>query len=1036
MDNRNIDINIEHNDHQRSPSMKLLLLHLSDIHVKSDGDFILKRADQISSALTNLEDNIEGCIVVVTGDIAYSGQPGEYVLAERFFLQLQACLIKVIGVADIPIVIVPGNHDCDFSTENQVRDILIGTVTKGEVAKISDNLLRQSISVQSHYWQFVSRIKGTAVLTSPKDQLCSVEPVQVGNKKVSFYAYNTAWMSQKHEIQASLIYPIEYLPAEDTSSDLVVAMFHHPYNWLESTNARSFSTNIERMADLILTGHEHEPGQYFKSNRITGISNEYFEGDVLQDSTNQGSGFNAILIDLDAKKQKSIQCRWNGKLYATEALHATWQDFQRNKNRIRNEFVVSQEMTDFLTNPGAGFTNSRKEKLELNDIFVEPNVKELIRIDTGSQIVQLPIRGERFWHRLLDNPYVAILGGESSGKTTLVKNLFNRFHAAGFVPVLFRGNEIKSCDRDRLVKDIGNVVEYQYSAGVVERFRQTGADKLVLLIDNYHHIQLNNKGSQELFKHLRQLFGRIVLFTHDLSKVDELPLEAGVQNPLSSFIQFEMQEFGNQLREELIEMWFTIGQEFSLSEVDLETQVVDTKRVVDSVLGRNLLPSYPIFILIVLQQIEAQSNLATGSGSLGYLYEHLITSSLAKTAKRLALDTAHTYLSEIAQQMFVLSVRRLNEAQMSAVHDQYCADYKMTLRFDAIEKALIDAELLTVIDGRYSFKYKYCYYYFAALYLRDQLSSDDGKAQLRRLAEHIYKEEFANILIFLTYLSKEPIIIEEMLRAARAVYPDAEPCDFSEQMKFVASLHDQIPKSVLIDKDTKSTRREMNEAIDKIEAEMKQPNEDADLNDALRINVAFKTIQILGQLLKNFSGSIKGDRKLEIAEECYFLGLRALRTLFVVLEPHMEDIVGFISLQLEKFENDPEKRQKKARKFVSLLIEGIALSFVKKISGSVGTESLRPIYEELVAKHKMLSVRLIDLSVKLDHFQKFPEDEFDSLVDEIATKNLFGTLILRHLAFDHFYRYPTLRTIKQKYCNKLGIEIKTINLLESKRSNT
>lgn len=1016
--------------------MRLLLVHLSDIHIKTSSDFILKRADQISDALTNLENGIKGCIIVVTGDIAYSGQPGEYALAETFLIRLRASLTKTVGVADIQIVVVPGNHDCDFSTKNQVRDILIGTVTKGAVAKISDELITQSTSVQNHYWQFVGRIKGITVPVSPKDQLCSVESVQIGSKKIAFHAYNTAWMSQKHEIQASLIYPIEYMAAEDTASDLVVAMFHHPYNWLESVNARLFITNIEHMADLILTGHEHEPGQYLKSNRITGITNEYVEGDVLQDSKNQESSFNAILIDLDAKKQKFIQCHWDGKLYATEALQATWQDFQRNKNRIRNEFVVSMEMTNFLTNPGAGFTNSRKEKLELSDIFVEPNVKELIRIDTRSQVVQLPIRGEQFWRRLIDNPYVAILGGESSGKTTLSKNFFNRFHAAGFVPVLVSGQEIKSCDRDRLVKDIGKAVENQYSARVLERFRQMGADKLVLLIDNYHHIQLNNKGRQELFNHLRQLFGRIVLFTHDLSKVDELPLEAGVQNPLSSFIQFEIQEFGNQLREELIEMWFTIGQEFSLSESDLENQVVDTKRVVDSVLGRNLLPSHPIFILIILQQIEAQTNLTTGSGALGYLYEHLITSSLAKTVKRLALDTAHTYLSEIAQQMFEVGARRLNEIQMNAVHQKYCADYKMTLRFDVIEKTLIDAELLTYVNGLYSFKYKYCYFYFAALHLRDRLSSSEGKAQLRRLSEHVYKEEFANILIFLTYLSKEPIIIEEMLRAARAVYPNAEPCDFAEQMKFVASLHDQIPKSVLIDKDTKSARREMNEAIDKIEAEMKQPDEDADLNDALRINVAFKTIQILGQLLKNFSGSIKGDNKLEVAEECYFLGLRALRALITVLEPHMEDIVELISKQLEKFEHDPKERLKKARKFVSLLVEGVALSFIKKISGSIGSESLRPIYDELVAKHQTLSVRLIDLSVKLDHFQKFPEHEFDILIDEVVAKNLFGTLILRHLAFDHFYRYPIQRAIKQKYCGKLGIEIKAINLLEYKRSST
>jgi len=420
---------------------------------------------------------------------------------------------------------------------------------------------------------------------------------------------------------------------------------------------------------------------------------------------------------------------------------------------------------------------------------------------------------------------------------------------------------------------------------------------------------------------------------------------------------------------------------------------------------------------------------------LGYLYEHLITTSLAKTAKRLDLDTAHAYLSEVANHMFDLRTRWLNETQMNEVHKRYCEDFKMSIRFDHIENALIDADLLTNIDGLYSFKYKYCYYYFAAKHLMGRLSTDDGKEQLRRLAEHVYKEEFANILVFLAYLSREPIIVDEMLRASRAIYPDIEPCDFGDQMKFVAALHDRVPKTVMIEKDAKSARKEINQTIDQIEAQMPQPAEDADLNDALRINVAFKTIQILGQILKNRPGSIRGPAKMEIAEECYFLGLRALRALINVLEPHRDELVEFISQQLERFQKDPDERMKKARRVVSLLVEGIALSFIKKISGSVGTEALRQTYEELVAKHDHLEVKLIDLSVKLDHFQRFPANEFDQLIEDAGKQNnVFTTLMLRHFAFDHFYRYTVDRPIKQRYCSKLGIELRTVNLLEYKRA--
>lgn len=1018
--------------------MKLLLLHISDIHIKSKGDFILSRADQIAGAMSSLDSEIAGCVVVVTGDVAFSGQKDEYALAEEFLSKLKACLIKTVQVPEVHIVMAPGNHDCDFSSANQVREILISSLANGSVSAVSDELAAQSLAVQTNYWEFASRMTGREVERATNNQLCQITRLDICSKHITFNAYNTAWMSQLHESQGRLQFPIKFIPDEDTASNLVISIFHHPYNWLESNNAREFRTHIERNSDLILTGHEHESAQYLKTNRATGNTNEYIEGAVLQDSKTQESGFNAVLIDIEQEAQKFFEASWNGKLYDVEAIHATWQTFQRNKNRTRNEFVISSAWISYLTNPGAGFTNSRKEHLELEDIFVEPNLRELTRIDNFSQVIQLPVRGDQFWRKVMDTPHLAILGGESAGKTTLGKSLFSKFHSAGFVPTTISGADLKDCDNDKIQKQIAKLVESQYSTTTVERYRQLDPDKRVLLIDNYHLIPLNNKGSSELFKHLKKFFGRIVLLTHDLSKVDELAVDPGSHNPLASFIQFELQEFGNQLREELIERWFSVGQEYSISTEQLESQVIETKRVMDAMLGRNLLPAYPIFILIILQQIEAQTNLATSSGALGYLYEHLITTSLAKTAKRLDLDTAHAYLSEVANHMFNLRTYRLSEPQMQEVHQKYCEDFTMSIRFDQIEKALQEADLIACGGGLYSFKYKYCYYYFAAKHLMGRLSTVEGKEQLRRLAENVHKEEFANILIFLAYLSKDPIIIEEMLRASRSVYPSEQLCDFDEQLKFVTALNDSVPKAVLVDKDARLARKEINETMDEIDAQMPQPSEDDDdLNDALRVNVAFKTIQILGQILKNHPGSIKGPIKVEVAEECYLLGLRALHALYGILEQHRDEMIDFIAHQMECFEEDPDQRLRKAKRFVSMLVEGSAMAFIKKISSSIGTEALRQTYEELVAKHDRLAFRIIDLSVKLDHFERFPSDELDNLIDEVnKDNNMFASLLLKHLTVDHFYRYTIPRTTKQRYCEKLGIELKTVQLLEHRRSKS
>ena len=58
--------------------------------------------------------------VIVSGDIAYSGKADQYSLATTFLSAISDCIKKQV---DIPLsfIVVPGNHDCDFELDKQLK---------------------------------------------------------------------------------------------------------------------------------------------------------------------------------------------------------------------------------------------------------------------------------------------------------------------------------------------------------------------------------------------------------------------------------------------------------------------------------------------------------------------------------------------------------------------------------------------------------------------------------------------------------------------------------------------------------------------------------------------------------------------------------------------------------------------------------------------------------------------------------------------------------------------------------------------------
>jgi len=396
--------------------MNTVILHLSDIHIKSNAtNPVLDRADAICAAASTLTSQVAAVVVVVTGDIAYSGTQAEYALAASFFADIRKQLQRRLGVSDVHFQLVPGNHDCDFQTATTVRELVMAsnTSTKADAAVID-----QVAAVQDAYVRFAHEFLTQTDPESGTNRLFRTVTHGVGPARIDLMCLNTAWMSTKKELPAHLFVPqsiIETCSTTLSDAHLVLAMFHHPYNWLQPTNSRAFKNAIESASDIIFTGHEHDPDHYTKrfAPRET---TEYVEGGLLQDSDDiSASSFNVVAVDMSGQRLKVHRFAWNGRLYSDTSKSREWMPFHRNMRRLRGTFQTTEKFEAHLHEIGIPLLHKAKD-LTLEDVYVSPDLKETpittkTKSSSGSTIRDIPAF-------VIKEKRIFIIGSDEIGKTT------------------------------------------------------------------------------------------------------------------------------------------------------------------------------------------------------------------------------------------------------------------------------------------------------------------------------------------------------------------------------------------------------------------------------------------------------------------------------------------------------------------------------------------------------------------------------------------------------------------------------------------
>jgi hypothetical protein len=288
-------------------------------------------------------------------------------------------------------------------------------------------------------------------------------------------------------------------------------------------------------------------------------------------------------------------------------------------------------------------------------------------------------------------------------------------------------------------------------------------------------------------------------------------------------------------------------------------------------------------------------------------------------------------------------------------------------------------------------------------------------------------------LMFVVYLTHDDDLMNALLAMGEVILSEFAPSDFTQEVEFYnskdfAGLDRHAPDDV----DLEASRRQRRETADisKSQLTTEQDNSFAFLADgrsysnalplSTKLEYAISCIEMLGQLLRNFTGSLPGDRKMEILETTYNLGLRSLRAMLTALGTATLRVNEEIA---KRDTSKPEDRQliKQIEKLLTILGQIVGGAMIRGVSLNVGSPDIDDsAYAETLDRvgHND-ATEMIDLAIKLDHSTEYPYTRIKKLHKQYAT-NRFAQRVLRDLVMENMQIFKIEREMRQRVLHLFG----------------
>lgn len=212
--------------------MKILFLHISDMHFEKNQDLDSLSAIRIANAVSpSVIGSVDKVFIFITGDIAHSGLYSQYIIGLHFINDLIKSLKeKVLGSKRIHVYTVPGNHDINYTTPLKTRRYYEDCLANNPDAEIPEFLSQQYYYLNG---SFPNRYS-----LSNKNPLFRRDIISIDDYSIEINCLNSACFSLKESDDKGLHFlpgsVIEDLNAP-TGANFAITLMHHSHQWFNDS---------------------------------------------------------------------------------------------------------------------------------------------------------------------------------------------------------------------------------------------------------------------------------------------------------------------------------------------------------------------------------------------------------------------------------------------------------------------------------------------------------------------------------------------------------------------------------------------------------------------------------------------------------------------------------------------------------------------------------------------------------------------------------------------------------------------------------
>ena len=1011
--------------------MKVAILHLSDLHIdKDNSQWLLKKAEQIVPAVWNDFSDCGKIIIVVSGDIANTGSEEEYGFAKDFFrtlLRTFASRGMVNKELENKIICVPGNHDCNYEKDNAARQMLLGSL-RTQASSIDNSVYQIITVVQTEYAAFAKDIMLAKEFTLGINNNISIK---AGDKTILFRLYNTAWMSVKKEEQSSIVMPMDLIAEEHQNVDFVISVFHHHYPWITQgcdNNNKRFNKYILQTSNMALYGHEHTSSSSQVRDVFESDSISEFQGGALcldRQGNPRSSSFNSFVLDMD-----TFECTVRNYVYSDGLyVHRKEETVDLNRERKTDEFRHSADFLKSLRKMSIPIHNSENVKMTLDEFFVYPDLERMntrqIKVDEDFTDSSSIIDDKQY-------KLVMLEGDDQSGKTSLLNMYYLSFVDKYMYPLFVKGKAIN----ENLDKVLATAFVDQYNGEDKEKYAQYDKEHKVLLVDNFDECQLNDTLKKKVIDQMLDRFSKVIITTKENEGVSSSYFLMEKKETLMARIK----PLGHVKRNVLVKKFYKT-YDVNASTMQQQAQLEQVKAgfdMVENFLGKEYMPSYPIYILSILLSNTKLQGSTLEQTAYGYCYEALITCALMTCVDdKTKIDRYYNVLMNLAYHIYKNNGKPISEEDFQCFYENYQNIYHAQ-GYKETKTNLLKCNLLRCTDDYYyKFSYNYIYYFLVAKYMADNIHDKKGQDDIMDLCVNIHDEQKANILIFIAHHIKAPQFIESTQLALITALEKEKPVSLDrndDYYKLVNELCENLKKEIVApnvkinpekEREKMLQKRDENEKM--LSKEKVDPNQIPE--EILNMDKSLRSIEVVGQIVKNRQGSLPKTEIKTMVKEMYETAFRTISYFGAFIESEKSQLIEDV-IKNKKEGDTNDEIKKKIDSFFEVTSLNFCLFVFSKIIKSVGNKELRSTFTQIATEMGTPAAKLVSFSM-ITCFSRIAIPDLETIVEELR-ENPVAMSIIRARVRSYLYNNYVPYNDRQKIINTVNLNPRDNGIISNK----